>query len=267
MNSRQKIMVAGSAFLLGAGLASPAMAQMTPGSWSVSIGGGGSIAVGGTMHGGANAPVADLGALNPALAGIPATLQIQERSQNDVYDTGWSIGGEIGYALSDSGEALLGVRYLKANGNRINVGAAAAGAPVNASLPVFGNFGDYEALSIELGYRQYLGNAGGFTPFVSARAGTTRISGISADFTVPDAGIALNNVPFSKASWVFSGGAALGVSVPLGEKISLEPEVGIHYADGAKGNDAALGGLGLGGINDKGQRWSVPISVRLKVAL
>lgn len=263
----KKIAAVGASVLLSAGLASPALAQMTPGSWSVAVSGGGSFPVGGTMHGGANAPVSDLGALNPDLTGVPATLQIQERSQNNVYDTGWSIGGEIGYALSDSGEALLGVRYAKASGNRINVGSAAAGAPVDASLPVFGDFGDYEALSIELGYRQYLGAMGGVTPFVSARAGATRISAISADFTVPDAGIALNNVAFSKASWVFSGGAALGVSVPLTDKISLEPEVGIHYADGAKGDDAALGGLGLGGINDKGQRWSVPVSLRLKFAL
>ena len=267
MNLKKMALPIGVSFLLGAGVTTPAVAQMTPGSVSLSLNGGGSFAVGGTMHGGANAPVADLGALNPTLAGIPATLQIQDRSQNDVYDTAWSIGGEIGYALNERAEALLGVRYLKASGNRINVGAAAAGAPVNASLPVFGNFGDYEALSLELGYRQYLGAMGGVTPFVSGRAGATRISAISADFTVPDAGITLANVPFSKAGWAFSGGAALGVSVPLSEKISLEPEVGIHYTDGAKGNDAALGGLGLGSINDKGERWSVPVSLRLKVAL
>lgn len=99
MSAKQKIMMFGVSFLLSAGLSTQAFAQMTPGSLSVSVNGGGNFAVGGTMHGGTNAPVADLGALNPALSGIPATLQIQERSQNDVYDTGWSIGGEIGYAL------------------------------------------------------------------------------------------------------------------------------------------------------------------------
>jgi hypothetical protein len=266
VNSQTKVLALSMSLLMSAGLASPAFAQMEAGDWSVSLSGGGSFAIGGTMHGGANAPVANLGALNPALDGIPATLQVQERSQNDVYDTGWSIGGEIGYAVSSSGEILLGVRYLEANGNRINVGSAAAGAPVNASLPIFGNFGDYKALSIEVGYRQYLSSAM-IKPFIAARAGTTRVSDIAADFTVPDAGIALNKVPFSDSSWVFSGGAALGVSVPLGDKVSIEPEVGIHYTDGAKGNDSALGGLGLGGINDAGERWSVPVSVRLKIAL
>ncbi len=266
MSYRRKILTC-SAIVLCAGFATPGMAQMKPGDWSVSISGGGSFTVGGTMHGGANAPVEDLGALNPALAGIPATLQIQDRSQNDVYDTGWSIGGEIGYALSPHSEALLGLRYLKANGNRINVGSAAAGEPVNAALPVFGNFGDYEALSLELGYRHYLGGFKAVTPFITARAGATRVSAISADFTVPDADITLSDVPFSKASWVFSGGLGVGASVPLSGNVSLEPEIGLHYTDGAKGNDVALAGLGLGSINNKGDRWSIPVTVRLKVAL
>ncbi len=255
------------AVMAGAGLITPAAAQVTPGKWSVSVTGGMSEAIGGTMHGGANAPVADLGALNPSLAGIPATLQIEKRSQNNVYDTAWSVGGEIAYGLSSTGEALLSVQYLRAGGNRINVGAAAAGAPVNASLPVFGDFGDYKSLSIELGYRQYLLSGPSLSPFVTVRGGATRISSINADFTVPDAGISLNDVPFSKSSWRFSGGADLGVSIAVSESLRLEPEVGVHYIGGAKGNDVALGGLGLGSINNKGDRWSVPVRVRLKVTL
>lgn len=246
---------------------SPALAQSESGKISISVSGGASVAVGGTMHGGVNAPIADLGTLNPALAGVPATLQIEKRSQNDVYDTGWTIGGEIGYGLSESSEVLLSVRYLKAKGNQINVGGAAAGAPVNATLPILGDFGDYKSLALELGYRQYLGSGDGMRPFVAARAGATRISSIAADFTVPDAAIALNGVPFSKASWAISGGADVGLSIPLGRNVSLEPEVGIQYTDGARGNDTALGGLGLGSINNKGERWSVPVRVRLKFTM
>jgi hypothetical protein len=267
MSKFRKVLMAGSAVMWLSILAPMAQAQMTAGDVSLSISGGANLAVGGTMHDGANVAIPDLVGLNPELDGIGADLRIQDRSQNDVYDTGWNLGAEIGYALSDSGEALLGVRYLEAKGNRINVGGADVGAPVNATLPVFGDFGDYKALSIELGYRQYLGDTSGVTPFLSGRIGTTRISAIKADFTIPDGGITLNNVPFSKASWVVSGGLSAGVSLPLSEKVRLEPEVGLHYADGAKGVDGTLSGLGLQRINDKGDRWSVPVSVRLKFTL
>lgn len=257
-------------FALPLGLAAaalvPAAAHAEAGAVTFSISGGGDFAIGGTMHDGANAAVADLGALNPALAGIPATLQIERRSQNDVYDNAMSLGGEIGYGLSDSSEVLFSVRYTKAKGNRIQVGGAAAGAPVNATLPVYGDFGDYKSLALELGIRQYFGSEG-VRPFIAGRVGATRISAIAADFTVPDAAIALNGVPFSKASWAFSGGADLGLSIPLAQGVMLEPEVGLQYTSGANGDDSALGGLGLGGINDKGERWGVPVRVRLKFAL
>lgn len=246
-------------------LANPAVAE--EGKVSVSVSGGASIAIGGTMHDGATAPIANLGTLNPALAGVPATLQIEPRSQNDVYDTAWTISGELGYGVSDSGEVTLSVNYLKAGGNRIAVGGAAVGAPVNATLPVFGDFGDYKSFGIELGYRQYLGSGDGIRPFVSAHAGASRVSEIAADFTIPDGAIALPNVPFSRASWVLSGGANAGLSFPLGSNVSIEPEVGIRYTGGASGDDAALGGLGLGAINDKGERWSVPLRVRLRIAM
>lgn len=264
MPHRNSIAILGLAIATAA--ASPALAQSEAGRISISISGGTEFAVGGTMHDGANAPISDLGVLNPSLAGIPATLQIESRSQNDVYDNGWSIGGELGYGVSDSAEVTLGVRYLKANGNRINVGGAAAGAPVNATLPVFGDFGDYESIAVELGYRQYFATEG-LRPFVSVNAGATNISAIAADFTVPDAAITLTGVPFSKSSWAFSGGANLGLAIPLGSSASLEPEVGIRYTGGAAGDDSALGGLGLGAINDKGKRWSVPLRVRLKIAM
>lgn len=248
-------------------VAAPAQAQTEAGRVSVSIYGGADFPVGGTMHDGANAPIADLGTLNPALAGTPATLQIERRSHSDVFDMGYVVGGEMAYGVGGNGELLLTGRYTKASGNRINVGSAAAGAPVNATLPVFGDFGDYKTWAVEAGYRQYFGSGGGMTPFMTVRAGATRISAISANFTIPDAAIALNSVPFSNGSWVLSGGADFGLAIPLGESASIVPEVGIQYTGGAKGNDAALGGLGLGTINDKGARWSVPVRLRLKVAL
>lgn len=245
----------------------PALAQSEAGRVSVSVSGGASLPVGGTMHGAATAPIADLGPLNPALAGVPATLNIEQRSQNDVFDTAWTLGGELGYGVSDNGVALLSVRYTQARGNQINVGGAAVGAPVNATLPVFGDFGDYKSLAVELGYRHYFGSDEGLRAFATGSAGATRISSIAADFTIPDGGIALTAVPFSKSSWAFSGGADLGLSIPLGTGVSIEPEVGIQYTGGASGDDAALAGLGLGAINDAGERWDVPMRVRLRIKL
>ncbi|KPL69729.1 hypothetical protein SZ64_17965 [Erythrobacter sp. SG61-1L] len=246
--------------------ASPALAHTKAGQFSLGVDGGMDFAIDGTMHGGENVDIADLGILNPALSGIPAELQIGERSQRDVYDDAWGIGAELAYGLSDSSELFGSVRYLEAQGNKINVGQAAAGAPVNASLPVFGDFSDYKALSVELGFRQYLMPDSGISPYIAGRLGVARLSEISSTFTVPDAGITLTDTPFSDSSWVFSAGADLGLSIKVNEGFFLQPEVGLHYADGASGDDSALGGLGLSSINDSGSRLSVPVRLRAKFA-
>jgi hypothetical protein len=245
--------------------ASPALAEPQPGRLSGTLYGGGDFPVGGKLHDGASAPVADLGALNPALAGTPATLDIESRSHGTVYDTAWSLGGEFAYGVSENGEVLGGLRYTRANGNRLQVGTAAAGAPVNATLPVFGRFGDYKAWGLDAGYRHYLGSPGGLRPYLAGHLGATRTKAIGATFEIPDAAITIANAPFYKSGWSFSTGADLGISVPVSSGFSLQAETGIRYVDGLKDDDTALSGLGLGAINDAGKRWSIPLTLRAKV--
>ena len=60
--------------------AGAAQAQTAPGRWTVSLEAGAEFPTGGDVHGGATAPVPDLGPLNPALAGVNAELRIQSRS-------------------------------------------------------------------------------------------------------------------------------------------------------------------------------------------
>jgi hypothetical protein len=242
-----------------------AMADPQPGKLSGSISGGADFPVGGKVHKGASANVPNLGALNPALAGTPATLNIEPRKQKDVYDTAWTIGGELAYGLSENGEVLGQVRYSRAKSNRIQVGSAAAGAPVNASLPIFGTFGKAKSFSTEIGYRHYLGSAGGIRPYAAAKIGAARTNRVNATFEIPAANITIANAPFYRKSWVFSAGGDAGISVPVSPNFSLQAETGIRYTGAPRDNDTALSGLGLAGINDTGKRWSVPVTVRAKV--
>lgn len=72
-------------------------------------------------------------------------------------------------------------------------------------------------------------------------------------------------MPFFKSGWPFSGGADLGVLWALTEKTSLGLEVGARYHGNLSGNDSALAGLGLAGINNTGKRTSYPVNLRLQM--
>lgn len=239
-------------------------AHAEAGRWSGRIVGGADFAIGGRVHGGANAPIADLGALNPGLAGVSSTLQIGSRSQSNVYGEAWGIGFELGYGLSDSSEVFGSLRYSTTGSGSTQVGVANVPA-LNANLPINGNFSAWENWAVEAGYRQYF-SQGTFRPYAAARAGLVFNSGIDATFTVPDAAITLTDVPFYKSSTLFTAGLDLGAAVELGTGVSLFAETGVRYTTSPRGDDGALSGLGLASINNDGDRWDVPVRIGIGFA-
>lgn len=240
-------------------------AHAEAGKWTGRIVGGAGFPVGGNVHNGASAPIADLGALNPGLAGVPATLEIARRTQQNIYGENWGAGIEVGHFLSDRGEVFGSLRYDRTGRGRHPVGVAVVPA-INASLPVFGEFGSRENWSGELGYRHYLKTDSNVRPYVAGRAGLAFSNRVNATFTVPDAAITLADVPFSRPSTLFTGGLDAGAAFDIGGGLSLIAETGIRYTSGPRGDDRALGGLGLGGINNAGDRWDIPVRIGLGIA-
>lgn len=251
-----------AALLLAAVDASAAGPQQGEFSWSLF--GGVDRPVSGDVHGGATAPVADLGPLNPALAGVSAELRIRSRDHDEIYGSARSLGVEFGYGLSDRAEIFGQVRYTSADEGSVEVGGAFVPA-LATTLPVRGTFSDYDALTLEAGYRYYLPDLGSTRPFVAGRLGATRTDAIRATFVIPDAGIAINNVPFTDDTWSVSAGVDVGLLIPVSERVGIVAQTGVRYVGDLDGDDSAIGGLGLGGINDTGKRVSYPVSVGVRV--
>jgi hypothetical protein len=250
-----------SAALIVAASATAVHAAPAKGQWSLRAMGGMDFPIGGALHGGVDAPVADLGALNPDLEGVPATLAIGERSNRRIYNNGFGGSLELGYAVSDGAEVFGGLRYQQAGRGSLQVGEALVPA-LDAALPVNGSFQRLQVWTGEIGYRQYFGT-GGIQPYVAGRAGLSFTSRINADFTVPDAAIALNDVPFYKSSVSATLGGDIGVAVPVSEKVDFNLETGIRWTSGLRGDDSALNGLGLSSINNVGARWDIPVRAGL----
>jgi hypothetical protein len=236
-----------------------AFAQEGP---SFSIFAGRDLSTSGDVHEGAISPIADLGPLNPALAGISAELRIESRSYDDIYRNANSFGVEMSWPLA-RGEVFGQLRSTRSGDGETQVGGAYVSA-LNTTLPVYGRFEGYNSLALEAGYRRYFGD-GRARPYVAGRLGTTHVDGIKASFTIPDADIALNDVPFYDGGWIFSGGADIGVMWKVADKASLGVEAGVRYHGDIGDDDSALAGLGLSRINDTGSRISYPLNLRLQV--
>ncbi|TDK28393.1 hypothetical protein E2F46_00410 [Luteimonas aestuarii] len=235
-----------------------AMAQDGP---SFSLFGGREADVKGDVHKGAIAPIADLGPLNPALAGVAAELRIESRGYDDIYSEANVFGVEMAWP-TQGGEIFGQLASTRSSEGEVQVGGAFVPA-LDATLPVFGRFGRYEALALEGGYRHYFSD-GNARPYLAGRLGATRVGSIDATFTIPAADITLSNVPFYESGWILGGGADFGVIWQLSEAASLGAEIGVRYHGKLKDDDSAIGGLGLASINDTGARTSFPVSMRLE---
>lgn len=249
--------------VLAAGLVASVTAHASgveAGQWSFSVFGGVDIPTSGDVHGSAIAPVPDLGPLNPALAGVNAELRIQSRSHDRIYGLADSYGLEMGYGLSDRAELFGQVRYSHASPGRVQVGGAFVPA-LNSELPVYGRFSAYKSYGAEFGYRLFFMEPGATRPFVAARIGATHTDAINASFDIPDAAISIADARFTKKTWSASGGLDVGVIIPVGETFSFTTQAGVRYVDKLSGDDADIGGLGLGSINNDAKRISAPISV------
>jgi len=233
------------------------------GRWSMAVLGGLDVPLNGDVHDGAIAAVPDLGPLNPALAGVDAELRIGARGHDRIYDTASTLGLSFGYGLSENSEIFGQVQQTRASKGMVQVGGAYVPA-LATELPVYGAFDTYKALSAEIGYRHYFGQAGTVRPFVGARIGGTQTDAITATFTIPDGGITIADAPFYDKGWTVSGGLDVGVLMPVSETFSVTVATGLRYSGELKDDDSAIGGLGLARINDTGSRLSMPVTATLR---
>jgi hypothetical protein len=217
--------------------AGEAHAQSSP--WSVLFDLGSQAALSGDVHGGGSGTVLSL------------PTQVEARSYGDIYGSGlyWAAG--LGYRVGETGEIRVQGSYTGNPADRVQVGTV-------AGLPLLARFDDYQAFGMDVGYRQYFGNAKA-RPYVGASGGFVRVEKIQSEFSVPAAGVVLSNVDMYDASVVPSVGAGGGVQITLSDRFAVQGGVEFKWQGDAEDLDG-LAGTGLESINDESRRWSMPIT-------
>lgn len=225
-------------------VATPVLAQAPERPWSVSFDLGMERAVAGDLHGGGTGTV----------LGLPT--QVGARSYDDIYGIGvqWSAG--LGYAVSSSGEVRATFSWARGTADRLTVGSV-------AGLDLFGLFDEDRSMGVEVGYRQYLGGADArIRPYLGVFGGVSRVEAITAEFTVPAAGVTLSNVDMFERSTVPVFGGSAGLQARLSDRLSFQVGADLRWRDNLKAKDG-LAGTGLEPINDESRRWSLPVSAGL----
>jgi len=241
-----RVFTTGIAVIAAIGLwAAPAFAQAVgSGQVSVTLKGGWQPTIGGVMHEGGSGSVLNL------------TTVVEEKKWGDTHENnGFGFEGGIGFGVSDNAEIVANFEYGQMGAKILQVGTV-------AGLQLLAEFDDYKYWGLNGGARFFFGG-GGAAPYVTVLGGVRQVSELPGTFSVPAAGVVLADTPFFKESWVPTFGADLGVLFGAG-RTKFGFEGGFRYAGGPEGDDSGFAGTGLENLNDKGSRWSFPISAVLR---
>jgi len=190
---------------------------------------------------------------------VPSSLNMRQ-----VYEDGYraELGGS--YALTPNRKLTANGFYSKAESAGNGVLGTVNGADVT------GEFSDYKSYGAEVGLRQYAAPRRGlllrsYRPYVEGKVGAAYVEDVSIDnFRINGQPVAGGtNIPFYENSWVPTAAGMIGVETPVFKQMTLGLESGIRYT-GKPDSDTTLLSSGNpgAGLNNGGDRWTVPVMLR-----
>ncbi len=186
---------------------------------------------------------------------VPVVVQTQ--SFGKVYGTGvqWQIGA--GYALDDQAEVRGDFTYQRSGSDAVLIGKA-------GTSDLHGTFEDYEVWSFEAGYRRYFERHDKLRPYAGATIGIADIPRISGVFAATQANVVQYSTDLYDGTAAFIFTVNGGVLYRVHERADLKFQIGFRHTSGLAEIDD-LQSTGLGNINDRSARWSMPIALGVRV--
>lgn len=196
-------------------------------------------------------------ASKPFLGGPGTVSDLDPVSYSDAFNTPVSFELATTYDLNDRTTIIGQVGYIKADGQRIQIGTVDDGGGTTEDL--FGEFDDLEQLRLEGGVRRYMGGFGmpgsGLRPYVGAMGGFTKtddVTLVQSSATLVDP--ALFTQTYIDGGWSPTVAGIVGAEWAVGPKGSIGVETGIRWSDNLDTNFAS------------DDRWTIPLKLRGRVS-
>jgi opacity protein-like surface antigen len=259
MNTRNLNLIAAATLIAGVAGRACAADQSDP--WSLSILGGDSVAMTGSLRSPSITLIGNLGSIDAPLAGASGTLSLDKLRYEDMFRRRYDTGLELDYSFDPNMQAYGRFGYESLGGRTRRVGTLTSES-LPTPDPLNARFSDADNMSFELGTRYYWQMPGNWRPFAGAALGATHLDGIRATFTSPGTDIDLKNAQFTRSSTVFSQSVETGIEYDPGTNFGLRLGAGAdHVSSPRTVNDPALTALGVDDTGDAHGRWSFPVSI------
>jgi len=259
MNSRQ-FGILSCLTLCAAGVSGvSAAAETSP--WSVAVYAGDAFSGSGTFRNPDTAAIANLGTIDPALAGNAGTLRLDKLRYHEAYHNRFSTAVELGYALNQNLQLFGRFGYDARQGRARDVGTLSSAAFASPAQ-VVAHFDNSDSRGLEAGARYLWTLAPEWRPYVAVSLGATHTDDINAALNVKNTGINIRQVRFAQSGSTFSQSFETGVEYNPSERLGLRFSVRAnHIGTPPSARDPQLTALGFNAGDDAGSRVDYPIAI------
>jgi hypothetical protein len=178
---------------------------------------------------------------------------ILKNSYEDVYGTGLHLRGGVGYLIGDTKTTEL---RASLSFQSLDADFVTPLGDIGVSK-LYAQFSDYQALTLDLGARQYYELKPKLRGYADGTIGFGFIDKIDAKLVAPGANVITEANDFYDQTVAFSIGTDAGLLFERSPKMGLFVQLGLRWTSGLAEVDDLVG-TGLESINDKSSRWTIP---------
>lgn len=204
----------------------------------------------------------DLGVLDAAYAGEPATVGIHRLSFHDAFTAGPNFGIETANLADANWQPFMRLEYSELRGRSRRIGTLSSPALASPAA-VRGNFDDVNSWSLNFGGRYFFTDSGSVRPFLAGFLGANRTDEMRAKFSVDGLAAEVGSEELLPRKTRFDGGVEGGVSIKVADRADLRLSVGADYVAAHHKDVTALEPLGVSEVRMTDQRWSIPVDFGL----
>jgi hypothetical protein len=228
------------------------------GQWVTTFLAGSNLMENGSFNPHVTRDVADLGTIDPSLAGTAGESRIDRLQFRDAFRIGPSFSIETGYMAQSNFEPFARLSYSQLSGRNQEIGFVSS-PTLDAPLPIRANIGDMDTWALDLGTRYFLTDNGAARTYLAGYVGADRTDALHARFHIaglPDSA----SEDILPQTTRLDAGVEGGVAWQVSDTTDLSLSLGAQYLDARSESTNAFAPVGIEDVRFTDPRWSFPVN-------
>ena len=227
--------------------------------WKTTISVGSSFGTTRQLQDGTTGLIANMGTLDPSLAGDAGFTTLNRISTHDAFTAGPAVSLELSKLIDSSLEPFFRVRYTDLKGRDAMIGSINHIGGTTA--PILANFDDLKSTAFDVGTRYSFAESSRLRPFIGGYVGVTHTNALETSLAVNSPQYSADNLTLVPSNTRFDTGVEAGIGVQLNSVSELNLSVGANYLDAKNTQSNAFQPLGIGQVSITDPRWSIPANI------